>query len=384
MAGFFQNLLTDTAGSLFGSDYLRDFQHAAKTFRPNSFQNAPKFKFLFHVYFDINPQAMASVGMTSSPNLGLDVKTIKLPGYTFATHELNQYNRKRIVQTKIKYDPVDIAFHDDQGNSVRNMWYAYYTYYYKDATKVNTGGPGSSQIAPDASYVNRNIYEKSISGNDNWGFSGEPAQSATAQVKAPFFNNITVFSMNQHKFAAYTLINPIITRFGHDTHSYAEGSGTMENTMTLDYETVKYYEGAIDGTKPGNKVPGFGDNASYDLTASPITKPGSQASILGQGGLVDAVGGFINDLTPDANGDISGGALLNAAINAGTAYNTFKNVDLKQIAKTEVLAGITNQVQQTPNRSVPFSFPTFSASPSTTGTAGSPSATPQKTPGTNG
>lgn len=379
MSGFFQNLLTDAAGEFFGSDYLRDYTHASKTFRPNSYQNAPKFKFLFHVYFDINPDVYKPALGT---NLGLDVKTIKLPGYSFTTHELNQYNRKRIVQTKIKYDPVDIAFHDDQGNAIRNMWYAYYTYYYRDATKVNTGGPGSSQVAPAPEYAARNLYDPSITGNDNWGYSGEPAMSSTTQIKAPFFNNITVFSMNQHNFSAYTLINPIITRFGHDTHSYAEGSGIMENTMSLDYETVKYYEGAIDGTKPSNKVTSFGEIANYDLTVSPINKPGSQASILGQGGLVEAAGGFIKDLTPDENGNIN---VLGAVQAAGTAYNTFKNKNLSQIAKSEVIAGITNQVQQTAGRSVPFSFPSFSAAPSTIGAPGSTSGVvPQKNVGTNG
>jgi hypothetical protein len=371
MAGFFQNVLTDAAGAFFGSDYLRDFSHASKAFRTNSYQNAPKLKFLFHVYFDINPDVY-NVGLSTGVNFGLDVKTIKLPSYTFATHELNQYNRKRIVQTKIKYDPVEIAFHDDQGNAIRNMWYAYYTYYYKDATKVNTGGPGSSQIAPAPQYVNRNIYDTSITGNADWGYSGEPIATASSQVKAPFFNNITVFSMNQHNFAAYTLINPIITRFGHDTHSYAEGSGIMENTMMLDYETVKYYEGAIDGNAPGNKVTGFGSAGNYDLTVSPINKAGSQATILGQGGLLDAAGGFVNDLTPDENGNIN---VIGAIQAAGTAYNTFKNVNVAQVAKSEVIAGITNQVQQTPNRSTNFSFPTFGAVPGQTAGTATPGLT---------
>ena len=45
---------------------------------------------------------------------------------------LNQYNRKRLAQTKIEYNPVQIEFHDDGGDLVRNMWYNYFKYYYKD------------------------------------------------------------------------------------------------------------------------------------------------------------------------------------------------------------------------------------------------------------
>jgi len=366
MSGFFQNVLQDAAGAFFGSDYLRDWEHAAKTFRPTAYQNAPKLKFLFHVYFDINPLAY-NVGLAQGTNFGLEVKTVKLPSYSFTTHDLNQYNRKRIVQTKIKYEAVDIAFHDDRGNAIRNMWYAYYTYYYSDATKVNSGGPGSSQIVPAPEYVKRNIYDKSTTGNADWGFSGEPSLKSLTQTKEPFFKNITIFSMNQHNYAAYSLINPIITRFGHDTHSYAEGSGTMENTMSLDYETVKYYEGAISGNNPGQIVTGFGDQATYDRTVSPISKPGSQASILGQGGLVDAAGGILNDLTPDENGNIN---ILGAVQAAGTAYNTFKNVNLAQVAKSEVLAGITNAVVQTPNRNILFQFPVAGATGGTTATNG--------------
>jgi hypothetical protein len=114
MSGFFQNVLKDAAGAFFGSDFLRDYTHASKTFRPNAYQNAPKFKFLFHVYFQLNPTGLPET------NYGLLVKTVKLPSFTFETSTLNQYNRKRIIQTKIKYDPITIAFHDDNGNSIRS------------------------------------------------------------------------------------------------------------------------------------------------------------------------------------------------------------------------------------------------------------------------
>ena len=306
MSGFFQNLLTDTAEGFFGNDYLRDYTHASKTFRPNAYQYAPKFKFLFHVYFEINQSAYA-VGLPQQANFGLAVKSVKLPSYTFDTHTMNQYNRKRIVQTKIKYDPIDINFHDDNGNLIRNMWYNYYTYYYKDASipvaslsgrQAQDTGNGSSNRPGVTDYNTRNIYSQSITGNTNWGYIGEtpddPAtntQAGNGQTKIPFFKNITVFGFNQHKYVAYTLINPIINRFAHDTYDYAQGNGTMDNVMTLDYETVKYFQGSIDGTKPSDIVAGFGLDANYDRRTSPISRPGSQSSILGQGGLVDGIFG---------------------------------------------------------------------------------------------
>ena len=374
MSGFFQNVLKDAAGTFFGSDFLRDYTHASKTFRPNAYENAPKFKFLFHVYFQLNP-----TGLPSDFNLtsyGLLVKTVKLPSFTFDTSTLNQYNRKRIIQTKIKYDPINFAFHDDNGNSIRKMWKGYYNYYYADGTKPQvifngargsattpqlTGGGGFAG-ATDATYNSRTQYQPSITGNESWGYQGGTS-NPTGQ-KIPFFKNITVFGFNQHNFVAYTLINPIITSFSHDTYDYAQGNGTMEHQMTVDYETVVYNEGAIDGKSPGNIVTGFGDEANYDRTLSPIARPGSQANILGQGGLVDGVGGTLDAL---ANGNI-----LGAGQAAGTTYNTFKNITPLNIAKSEVFNGITNLVGRTPNRNIPAAIPVFGSTPQNIGTAGSP------------
>ena len=378
MSGFFQNLLTDAAGGFFGNDYLRDFTHASKTFRPNSYQYAPKFKFLFHVYFEIN-QSAYGVGLAQGTNFGLAVKSVKLPSYSFDTHQLNQYNRKRIVQSKIKYDPVDINFHDDNGNVIRNMWYNYYTYYYKDASKpvlsisgrqaqqTNNGSSTDTNSANNTSYNLRNIYAQSITGDTDWGYVGETSntvngytESSTGQTKVPFFKNITVFGFNQHNYVAYALINPIITRFAHDTYNYAEGNGTMENTMTLDYETVKYFQGAIDGKEPSNIVAGFGLKENYDRVPSPITRPGSQSSILGQGGLVDGVGGVIDDLTGENKN------ILGAIQKAGATYNTLKNINLKQAIKSEVTTGITNALMNPLNntgRNVLFNTLIYGSTP---------------------
>ncbi len=372
MAGFVQNLLRDAAGAFFGSDYLRDYTHASKTFRTNNYQNAPKLKFLYHTYFEINPEAFVgynsrSVGPVSAgTNFGLLVKEIKLPTYSFNTTQLNQYNRKRIIQTKIKYDPIDVTFHDDNGDQVNQLWEAYYNYYYNDGLKPNVqfGGSRGSQGQGPNNYNERNIYNTSITGDDDWGYNPQSSYGNDS-VKVPFFKSITVFGFNQHNFTAYTLINPIITSFSHDTYNYSEGNGIMSNRMSIDYETVVYNYGAVDGRDPGNIVTGFGDQATYDRNESPIQKLGANGTILGQGGLVDAAGGTLAALQR--------GDLLGAVKTAGTAYNTFKNTNIKQVAASELTAMLRNSVTNTPNtRNTLFDFPSAGATPGPLGTAGAP------------
>ena len=371
MAGFFQDLLKGATDSIGSRTFLRDYTHASKTFRTNGYQYAPKLKFLFHVYFDINTSAYAQ-NVNTTANFGLLVKSVSLPSFTFATHELNQYNRKRIVQTKIKYEPISIKFHDDNGTAdgraaggiIHQLWKAYYTYYYKDGTKPNvilsgaTGAArtaGNGQPAGAANYNQRTTYTPSITGNDDWGYIGETTSSA---VKQPFFNNITIFGFNQHNYTAYTLINPLLTKMGQDTYSYSEGNGTMEMSMDVNYETVVYNEGAMDGNSPGNIVTGFGDNATYDRTLSPIAQLGSNSNVMGKGGLIDSAGGFVSALKE--------GRLLDAAKAATGIYNNAKNGQLQKNIILEAQGAITAAIRGAANplNNNPFNFPTKASSPS--------------------
>jgi hypothetical protein len=358
MAGFFQTFFRDAAKGFFGSEYLRDFTHASKTFRPNGYAYSPKFKFLFHVEFKLNSDVVSKVFKDNS-NFGLAVKTVQLPKFSFNIAEMNQYNRKRLVQTKIKYDPVNITFHDDNANLIRHLWYSYYSYYYKDPSQRDaidhtkqTGA--SSGFAID--YNKRTPYTTGIEKELDWGYTGEAPANVSGgregNAKPPFFRSVDVYGFNQHNFVMYSLINPLIESFSHDTYDYSQGNGTMENQMTLQYETVKYYEGAIDGKSPDAIIKTFGNSSTYDRTLSPIARPGSQSNILGQGGLVAAAGGIM--------GDIKDGNFLAAIQKTGAAAQTFKNPqNILKIAQSEVLAGVNDAIKGTPNRNTPFSFPTL-------------------------
>jgi hypothetical protein len=266
-----------------------------------------------------------------------------LPTYQMAVETMNQYNRKRLVQTKIDYQPVQFEFHDDGGDLIRNMWYSYYSYYYKDPSQKydnlspNNGNLGPLIATPTAfNYNARDIYDNSRTVND-WGYIGESYndgkdfRSVGRSGKLPFFRDIRIYGLNQHKWASYVLINPMITEWQHDTYDYAQGNGIMSHRMTLRYETVKYGTGAIGAVRPDNNVVGFADPAYYDNVPSGITPPGANATVFGQGGLLDVGVGIAEDL---ASGGVAG--IIGAAQKASAAYNTYKGKDLASIANKEV------------------------------------------------
>lgn len=348
MSSFGQDFLKGFIGEGQG---LRDYTHASRTFRTNAYELKPRFKFLFHVTFSINTQEIPALkgafGDQDVTNLSMVVKTADLPKYNIQTETLNQYNRKRVIQTKLNYEPVTLTFHDDGGDVVRNMWYQYYSYYYKDPTQ-QYGSPNNTNGSVGASanrqagfgYNARDIYNDQRVGNVNdWGYIGESFSDGTNSVvsggtgKPPFFRDIRIYGLDQHKFAEYILINPIITNWNHDQYDYAQGAGTMQNTMTIAYETVKYSSGAVSGARPDVNIKGFADPAHYDTTRSPIAREGSQATIFGQAGLLDTASGILEDLS---SGSVLG--LIGAAQKASTAVNTFKDKNIKSLAVSETTA----------------------------------------------
>lgn len=384
--GFYQNLLKSS-----NQTYLRDYTHASKTFRTNMYENSPKFKFLYHTEFYIN--STNAFGL-SNPNFGVLVRDIKLPSFKIESKEYNQYNRKRIIQSKIKYDPISISFHDDNGNLINKLWVAYYTYYYKDGSNPNVVFTGDRGNQTDLSIANPNStfamtnntltdYNKrtqysnssEYSESGDWGYYGEVpyGESGNPAQKVPFFKNITIFGFHQHAFIAYTLINPIITSFAHDTYNYEEGNGTMKNTMTLDYETVVYNEGVIDGETPSNIISTFGLESYYDRRLSPIAEAGSNRNSLGQGSLINSDGGSVTTMTP--------GSAIAASTAADVAYQTRYGSTLQQNANSELDAMLRNSVVNTPNtRNVQYYFPGAFTSPGPAGLAGSPTINAVQSP----
>lgn len=327
MAGFFQQFLKGAGDGFIDSPNLRDYQHASKIFRNNAYGNSPKFKWLFHVYFDINKQAVAGPNTSmeqlfpSTTNYGILVKSIDLPKFQISLQEMNQYNRKRLVQTKISYDPIRIVFHDDNANQIRQLWYNYFSYHYNDPNQpyLETNSRGRTIPGQSASELNfRKTYTSNtpeFQNNQYWGLNGRIFQAD--EERSPFFKSIRIYGFNQHNWALYELINPMIETFGHDNYSYYDTRGIMENNMTIKYELVKYYDGALDGQDPSSIVTGFAEPRQYDTTLSPINLPGTNKTVLGQGGLLDAGKGIINDL---ANQNYL--SALQTALRTG---RTFKN-----------------------------------------------------------
>lgn len=326
MASFGQQYINNT----YSQETLRDYTHASTFFLANSYEFVPRVKFLFHVYFNLNTDprtgipALQQVFGINQSAIGMLVKTFQLPQYKVATDIMNQYNRKRLVQKKIEYEPIQVVMHDDGGDLTRTLWYNYFSYYYKDPTQPYgnvpsvTGAAGvDSARAAGFDYNYRDIYINERAIND-WGYIGESFNDGTNATtgKPPFFRDITIYGFNQHKWISYVLINPLITAWSHDTYDYSQDGGIMQNTMTIQYETVKYYTGAVGDERSDINIQGFAAPGSYDQQISPLSTVEQRSQVNGQGGSVQVRQGEIADLQAQTTSGVVGGVNQ-----ADVAYN---------------------------------------------------------------
>ena len=313
--GFFKQIAT--------GDSVKDYKHASRLFVDNNYARSPKYDWLYHVFFDVDPR-ISNLNAADITEAGMLVKSVNLPNYTVDVKVQNNYNKKELIQTKLNYGEIAVTFHDDQSEVVRNLWYDYYTHYYRD----NDGGyrDTSGHISPNY-HVNNKYQAQKGDFYDKFGYSPGPGKAATPVMPpelSRYFTAIRVYSLHQKRFSEYTLINPVITNFTHGTHN-ASSNGVLEHSMTISFTTVLYAGGNVSTAT----VAGFAD-LHYDKSPSPLTPAGGGTnSILGPGGILSAVDSIVGE----ASGENFGGA----AFTAFRAFQKNKNVDLKGLGKGELI-----------------------------------------------
>ena len=295
--GFLDNFF---GGVLNPKGNLGDFQHAARLYVDNAFRLAPKTKFLYFVNFNFykDDKHYVLAGFPKMQNrhraeLNMLVKSVDLPQYRSAVDVKNAYNRKKNVQTRIDYTPVSLTMHDDNHGLTTMLMEAYYRYYYRDSN--------ISDIT--ASYDPRSTYKEANGRTYRFGLDNDKM--------VPFFKNIKLYQFSRHEYTEYTLVNPLIESWGHDTMDQTDGAGVAENKMTINYESVLYSRGRV-----GEDSPATFATDHYDTSPSPLSVAGGGVgNLFGGGGILDGASSVLGDIT---SGNFGLGSVL-------TLANTVKN-----------------------------------------------------------
>lgn len=283
----FSSLFTSLTGA--GFYYEKSSHHATYNFSQEAqslYRNHPRLPFEFYIDLKLNNVGTAAYYIQQYFNsaewsqIAPLVKSVEMPAFEIETTPLNQYNRKRLSQTKIGFKPVKVVFHDVADGKTLKFWDMYYRYYFNDGNEPDKNMAKSSQ-SPNGTYSVETLL-KNITPSFNPKLTGLPASvkslfqsSLPSGMNSPTdtvgskqdLNNIVSNTLNNHNFGfnlptvanvrnliqtldiyqvhggrfnQVTLVNPRISSFSHDTLNYAEGGKTLELTFTFEYEYAYY------------------------------------------------------------------------------------------------------------------------------------------------
>jgi len=251
------NAFRDSLGGKQDGITLLDYNHAARLYTNQNFKFAPKTKFLYHCWFGIDPGVKdINPGLIEKYNteIGLLVKQADLPRFTANVETKKKYNRTKHIQTSIQYQPITLTFHDDNHGVTTALLEAYYRWYYADGWHASQ--PGAFNKAGDGD----NTYKSRERNQFRFGLDNN--------LSVPFFKRIQLSQIARTQYTTYTLVNPIITNWEHDSVDNSDGSGMMQNTITVQYEAVHYSRGTVQVGPDGDPI-AFGF-AHYDSFPSPL------------------------------------------------------------------------------------------------------------------
>ena len=197
-------------------------------------------------------------------------QSVQLPQTQIDNQLLNQYNRKRIIQTGVQFTPVTITFYDTRDNPITMLIMQYLNYYWKNfrvdldgsnKDLSNTGAKGAD--ITQAMSITEDAYEKITSASDAFGYHLPNYNEMTAKIDGIrsranvggrnkyFFRRIFInkehgasssyVRKNTPKRISHILYHPIITDISSSDLSYTD-NGYITYSLTFAYENWSTYD----------------------------------------------------------------------------------------------------------------------------------------------
>ncbi len=283
----FSSLLTSLTGA--GFFYEKNSRHATYNFNQEAvslYRNQPRFPFEYYINVKLNNVGTAKnyiqqfYNNASWAQVAPLVKTIEMPSMKIETTPLNQYNRKRLSQTKIAFEPVKVVFHDVADGKTLKFWEMYYRYYFGDGNEPGINVPKQSQTKNGTYSVEsflknitpainpnllglpasvKNLFSSNSPTGANSPFNTNGQKSGLENIVSNTLDNhnfgfnlqqvsnirnliqeIDIYQVHGGRFNQVTLVNPRVSAFTHDVLNYAAGDKTLELTFTFEYEYAYY------------------------------------------------------------------------------------------------------------------------------------------------
>lgn len=307
------------------NSFFRSSRLATKTFNQSAqalYRNNPRLPFEYYISINLNNLTTSRDFISRFFNnddwqqmLPL-VKSVDMPSMKIETDVMNQYNRKRLSQSKLSFDPIKMVFHDVADGKTLKFWEMYYRYYFGEGNEPGLNSPKQAEVAagtysieefnfgaafPNSNFTNginssrntlgttpadedsptntlgdkstlQNIISDSLD-NHNFGYNLPVVMNIKNLIQS-----IEIYQVHGGRYNKVVLVNPRVSAFTHDTLNYAIGDKTLEVTFTIEYEYAYYSieNMSLGGDETGNNssIEPFMNSGHLELPSLSFTTMG--------------------------------------------------------------------------------------------------------------
>lgn len=242
----------------------------------------PRPRGLFYIRFR---RPILSGGENWRKGHGFFAKSVDLPNVTPQVEELNQYNKKRVIHTGIKYNPISVTFYDTVAGQANTLWNEYTKYYFGDFNHAN--GLAWTDDATSSQYSDP---EKTGFGYQSRVTKLNMSDALNSQF---FFEACEIYQVFGSTYIQTDIINPKISAYEPESLDYEDMAPLMIR-MGLTYEGIVYHN----------------DGQPNDLSQNPILSEVFSREFSGQ--VLDPSNGAV--VRPLLVSNSSGATLLRSVI----------------------------------------------------------------------
>lgn len=293
----------------------------------------------------------AATAGTWQKDISFLIKNVDRPSIEPKLEEVNQYNKKRLIQTGYKIGPTRMTIYDTADSMAMRMMAEYSKYYFGDFRHLGAATDWNSDITS-------NTFNGSALG---YGFAPQAAGTAANEFNQQFFfDSISVYQVYGGKFVQYDLIKPKIASFNPDELDYSNAEAATI-TLTIQCEAILY----INDFQPqpisadaflteafGNPTEFEGDTIDYPANDSTDPSTASNYAVFDQANYIVPPVGFASQPVPvlqTADTGVSSGSLAAyGQYNFGsTSAGVYSVVPAQSLSSDLSRAALTNPLLAT-------------------------------------
>lgn len=198
-----------------------DSKRAAKIYNRESQTLYPALSHQFFAAFSINTGAG---GYAIQQDLSFYIKSFDRPTVNVDVVELHQYNKRRLVQTGIKYGPVNVSFYDVNNRLLQLLFATYCRWYYGDFSAGKDGTAWDNDITTE--------FKDHIGG---WGYT----INGKDPYAAYFFDHIDLYDVSPDgSYVCWRMMHPLVESWTLGTDDYEQHTNQKFVNFTFKHEGI--------------------------------------------------------------------------------------------------------------------------------------------------